>query len=163
MAAAMLVGISTSVAEAQRGWGMGPHMQGEWGSWGGWWAGGDVIDRVDGRLAYIKAELKITEEQTAAWRAFADAMRASAETHNEMMQSMHADNDAYWEKPLPERLELHVALMESRLAQLKSMKEVGDQLYSALSDDQKKIADEIVMPMMGAGPGPMGRWRQSDD
>ncbi len=41
-------------------------------------------EHVEGRLAYLKAELKITDAQTPQWNAFADAYRAvgkKAETH----------------------------------------------------------------------------------
>src|SRR5689334_9134641 len=76
---------------ADRGWGMwGGDMMG-WGPMGGmmgWGTRGDrgpfargpegMLDRVEGRLAFIKAELKITEPQTAAWNDLATAIRGAA-------------------------------------------------------------------------------------
>src|SRR5690242_5541046 len=68
--------------QGERGWGMwdgemmgwGPGMMG-WGTRGGrgpWGRGPEgMLDRVEGRLAFIKAELKITEPQTAAWNELA--------------------------------------------------------------------------------------------
>jgi len=38
-----------------------------------------VTEHVDGRLAYLKAELKLTDQQQAAWNTFADAFRASTQ------------------------------------------------------------------------------------
>jgi hypothetical protein len=37
-----------------------------------------TIDRVEGRIAFLKTELKITDEQNTAWSAFADALRTNA-------------------------------------------------------------------------------------
>jgi hypothetical protein len=33
------------------------------------------IDHVEGRIAFLRTELKITEAQTSAWNVFADALR----------------------------------------------------------------------------------------
>jgi hypothetical protein len=37
-----------------------------------------MADHVEGRIAYLKAELKITEAQMPQWNAFADALRSNA-------------------------------------------------------------------------------------
>src|SRR3974390_1788566 len=37
-----------------------------------------TIDRVEGRIAFLKTELKIKDAQSAAWNAFADALGANA-------------------------------------------------------------------------------------
>src|SRR5262245_38756859 len=37
-----------------------------------------IIDRVEGRIAFLRAELKITEAQASAWDAFAAALRTNA-------------------------------------------------------------------------------------
>lgn len=37
-----------------------------------------------------------------------------------------------------------------------------DKLYAVLTDDQKEIADEIVLPTMGMGMGPRGFGRQGN-
>src|SRR5262245_63948753 len=38
-----------------------------------------TIDRVEGRIAFLRAELKITEAQAGAWDAFAAALRTNAQ------------------------------------------------------------------------------------
>lgn len=58
------------------GWGM-HQMLGRMGrgGMGGCMMGygpGDMLDRIDGRLAFIKAELKITEAQSGAWSDLAE-------------------------------------------------------------------------------------------
>ncbi|MGE3529861.1 MAG: Spy/CpxP family protein refolding chaperone, partial [Methyloceanibacter sp.] len=45
------------------------------------------VPMMEGRLAYIKADLEITEAQTPAWNAYADAIRARRAN----MEEMHAD------------------------------------------------------------------------
>src|SRR5262249_3563649 len=42
-------------------------------------AGMGMIDRIEGRLAFLRAELKITEAQANAWNMFAEALRANAQ------------------------------------------------------------------------------------
>ena len=121
----------------------------------GWRPSDGVVDRVDGRLAYMKTELKITPEQTTAWDAFAAVVRTSANAHNNMMRSRAEDFDsgAIFDKPLPERLAFQIAGMEARLAQIKSIKAAADDLYAALTDEQKAVADDVVLPLTGIGMG----------
>ncbi len=144
------------------GWGMGRMMDG-WGMMGGSWMGygpDAMLDRIDGRLAFLKAELKITDAQKAAWDDMALAIRAMAESHNDqmraMMEQMH--NEDFYKMPLPDRLQFQETHMESMLEQLKGVKESVDKLYAALDDSQKKQADEIMLPMMGMGMGMGGMW-----
>jgi hypothetical protein len=68
------------------------------------------------------------------------------------MEQMH-DEDFY-KMPLPDRLQFQETHVESMLEQLKGVKESVDKLYAALDDNQKKQADEIMLPMMGMGMGP---------
>src|SRR5689334_17142944 len=71
-------------------WRMDHMMSGDWGQGGamGWWRPDGTLDRLDGRLAYIKTELKISPEQGAAWDEFAGAVKSSARSHNDMMLAM---------------------------------------------------------------------------
>ena len=47
-----------------------------------------MLDRIEGRLAFLKTELKITEAQTAAWNQLADVIRTAAKHHNERMKTV---------------------------------------------------------------------------
>jgi hypothetical protein len=47
-----------------------------------------MAERVEGRLAFLKTELKITEPQLPLWNAVADAMRASAKSMSDMSGGM---------------------------------------------------------------------------
>lgn len=138
-------------------WGMGRHMMGAPG-WGGGTMGcgaDTMLDRIDGRLAFLKAELKITDAQSGAWDKLAGIIRTTAESHNEMMRGMMKDvqEGEFFKKPLPERLTIQETHMEARLEQIRSVKAAVDKLYAVLDDNQKKAADDIVLPMMGVGMG----------
>lgn len=140
------------------GWGRMMDMWGPGGMMGG--AGPDwMLDRVDGRLAYMKTELKITEAQNAAWDAFSAAVRSAAEAHNGLMSGMwdQSEDGKFFEMPLTERLSWQVSHLEARLEQLKALQAATDTFYGVLDEDQKKAADDVVLPMMGMGMGRKGR------
>lgn len=138
--------------------GYGPGMMGGYG-WGpGMGAGmfgfadeGQVSDFVDGRLAFVKAELKITGEQMPLWNAFADAVRANTKTLNERRELMYS---ARWEqKSLPERLDTQEKILASRLDALRKTGAALKPLYAALDDRQKKVADALLVNPMGGVRG----------
>lgn len=158
---AVVTVISGPAAGDDRGW--WPHrgwerMMGDnWGPgmMGWWWRSDGVVERVDGRLAYMKTELKITAEQTAAWDAFAAVVRTSVKAHNDMMRSGVEEfgDGAIFDKPLPERLAFQITRMEARLAQIRSVKTAVDGLYAVLTVEQKAVADDVVLPLTGLGMG----------
>ena len=37
-----------------------------------------MMDHIQGRIAFVKAEVKITDAQASAWDAFADTLRLQA-------------------------------------------------------------------------------------
>ncbi len=110
-----------------------------------------MVDRVDGRLAFIKAELKITEAQTPAWNDLSAAIRTAAKQRNEHMRTVFREAQA---KTLLERLDAQEQFMSARIEEIKQIKGSLKALYAVLSDEQKKEADSIVLPMVGMG-GPM--------
>ena len=133
--------------------GPGPHMgMGMWGN-GRWGRSSDwMLDRVEGRLAFLKAELKITDAQTAAWTQLAEAVRTAAKHHNERMKGVLAGEQR--SKTLPERVEAQEQFMSIRLEEIKMIKTAVKMLYATLSEEQKKEADEMVIPMVGMMGGP---------
>ena len=107
---------------------------------------GMMASHVEGRIASLKSELKITEAQSAQWNRFAEALRATAKSmngmHEKMMQAQGAGT-------LPARLEAQGAMLSAHLASLKALKEALDPLYASFSDDQKKRADGLIIGPMG--------------
>ncbi|RUW65109.1 Spy/CpxP family protein refolding chaperone, partial [Mesorhizobium sp. M1E.F.Ca.ET.063.01.1.1] len=88
-----------------------------------------------------------------AWDELAGVIRSTAEAHNELMRGMMQEfhDGDFLKKPLPERLAYQQTHLEARLEQVKSIRAAVEKLYATLSDQQKKAADEIVLPMMGMG------------
>jgi hypothetical protein len=116
---------------------MGPGMQGMMGP-------GMPMDfgpMMEGRLAYMKAELGITDAQAAAWDGYMTAVKARASTmqgmHTAMIEVMQAGSAI-------ERLDARTKAMESMVESLKALRPATEALYKALSDDQKKKADLLL-------------------
>jgi hypothetical protein len=110
-------------------------------------------DHIEGRLAFIKAELKITDAQAQQWNAFADAVRGNVGSMAEMRKSMMGAQGA--PATLPERLAREDTLVTAHLAAFKKTEEAVARLYAVLTDDQKKVADTIVIGPMGMPMGMM--------
>ena len=106
------------------------------------------VPMMEGRLAYIKADLEIADAQMAAWDAYANAVRARHATMEgmraEMMQAKESGSAL-------QRLDARIKAMESKLDSLKALKPVTEGLYAVLSDEQKKKADQLL----GGGCGMM--------
>jgi LTXXQ motif family protein len=110
------------------------------------------VERIEGRLAFIKTELKISEAQTPQWNAFAGAMRSNAAAMAEMRNMMMSQQSA---GTLPDRLALEDKAVTAHLAALKKTAEAVGQLYKVLNDEQKKTADSIIVGPMGMPMGMM--------
>lgn len=104
-----------------------------------------TIDRVEGRIAFLRAELRITDAQNATWNAFADALRTNAKSLGEVRSSMMADT----KQNLVDRLSVQEKWLAARLEGTRAIKAALVNLVSTLSEDQKKTADELLAPHMG--------------
>jgi LTXXQ motif family protein len=112
---------------------------------------GMPFEHIEGRIAYLKAELGITEAQAAPWSAFADAMRADAAAMRAVHEGMAKGGmtkDAMPEA-LPNRLAAQRKMMTERAAMLGRMEAAATPLYAVLSADQRRVMDQAM-------PGPMG-------
>lgn len=143
-----------ALSQGGPGYMMGARGGGMWWGGGPWDRGPDgMLDRIEGRLAFIKTELRITDAQASAWNQLADTIRAAAKNHNERMKAAFSREEKA--KSLPERLEAQEQFVSARLDEIKQIKGSLTNLYAVLSDAQKKEADDIVLPMAGMG-GPVG-------
>ncbi|MGE0699444.1 MAG: Spy/CpxP family protein refolding chaperone [Hyphomicrobiaceae bacterium] len=123
----------------QRGMGYGPMMGGC-----GMLGADNGKPYIDGRLAFLKAELGITDAQKAAWDGYAAALRKNLEN----MQSMRAAMIAAAGDGTPvERLDRRLTAMEARVTTLKEVKPALATLYGALSEEQKKKASDLLSGM----------------
>ena len=101
---------------------------------------------VEGRIAYLKAELAITDAQLPQWNAYTDAMRAGAKS---MQTAMAANMGSGMPAAAPARSDAMIAMMTSRLETMKATAAAGKALYAVLTDAQKKTADDLMMSRMG--------------
>jgi hypothetical protein len=96
---------------------------------------------IEGRLAFLVAELGITDAQNEAWTTYAAALRKNLEgmrsMHVAMMKAMETGNPV-------ERLNARISVMESRLNALREMKPALEQFYATLTADQKAKADQLL-------------------
>jgi hypothetical protein len=112
--------------------------------------GMDTIDHIEGRVAFLRTELKITEAQQPAWNAFADAMRTNAKSLGEMRGSMMSQQGAG--AGLVEKLAFQEKWLAARLEGTRAMKSALTNLVSTFTDEQKKTADDLLAPQMGMMP-----------
>ncbi len=102
---------------------------------------------AEGRLAYLKAQLKITDVQNSAWGDYADAVKARVAVMQGMRESMM---EAMQKGDATARMDARIKGMEAMLDAMKAVKPATEKLYAALDNDQKKIADELIGMHCGA-------------
>ncbi|MHB1237379.1 MAG: Spy/CpxP family protein refolding chaperone [Gallionella sp.] len=103
----------------------------------------DPVAKVEKRLASFKEELKITSDQEQVWATYAEKTRSNVkDIRDRMDEAMH-------DKPqtAPERFDRHIELMKQRLASFEKMDDALKQLYTALTPEQKAIADRHFAKM----------------
>ena len=157
------------------GWGMGNGPGHGMGQMGGMMGGmgygpmgrgmgpqayGDPSAMVEGRLASLKSELKISTGQEAAWQTYAGKAKQQAEAMQAWRTTMQGSTQA----SAPERLALRTEVMKKRQEQMEGMTSALKDLYAALTPEQKTIADQRMggfgpMAGRGFGGGPGGRFR----
>ena len=127
---------------------------------------GPAIDRIEGRIAFLRAELNITDAQASAWNTFADAMRTNAKKIREVRAATMPQPDAGQQQAptMAELLDLQERWLAARLEGTRALKSAVANLYGTLSEDQKKTANELLAPqtemgmmamMPGQAPGQM--------
>jgi hypothetical protein len=104
----------------------------------------DVTDRIEGRIAFLKAELQITDKQMADWNVLADALRSSRQHLVEARKYLVPDDKAN----SPDRIERYERHLAERLEAVKSARISFARLYPSLNDSQKQTADTILLPLI---------------
>ena len=136
----------------------------------------DPSQHIEGRLAFLKTELKITDAQAPQWAAYADAVRANAKRMGQLMDEMMSSGMMNYGTMMgsqgmmmqgqpgtmmqgqtgavmsvPDRLNWAERHMAAHMEMLQAIKGPAEDLYAVLSADQKSQADQLMGPM-----GPMG-------
>lgn len=112
--------------------------------------GKEMGQHVEGRIAFLKAELAITDEQSPQWQVLEETMREGMGARAEMREERREMRAGGGDLSAPERIAAHVEAMEARLVHMKSMQAALDDLYAVLTPEQQKTADDLL-----PGYGPM--------
>ena len=111
-----------------------------------------MADHVEGRIAFLKAELKITEAQMPQ-NAFADLLRENARRMSGIrttMSGIFGQDSA--SVSAPDRLNRMEEMISIMLEAVKGTKAAFVPLYAVLTEEQKKVADQLIRGPMGMGP-----------
>jgi periplasmic protein CpxP/Spy len=101
---------------------------------------------VDGRIAFLKAELKITPAQETQWQQVATAMRENANALDHAITTVREQRgtaDAVQRLTLREQFAKVCAENDARLVT------AFKPLYASLSSEQQQIANDLLIPHHG--------------
>jgi len=96
---------------------------------------------VDGRIAFLKAELKITPAQEAQWQQVATAMRENA---NALDRAIGTAREERGTMDAVRRLTLREQFAKVRAENDDRLLTAFKPLYASLSSEQQQIANELV-------------------
>ena len=106
----------------------------------------DMASHIDGHLAFIKAELKITPAQEEAWKGFADVLRVSATSMTQMQGMPMASTGAA--QTVSQAFDQKERLLATRLDNSKKLRAAWTKLDTALTPEQRKAAESILIPRL---------------
>jgi LTXXQ motif family protein len=124
---------------------------------GGPMGGMGMIDHVEGRIAFLRTELKVTEAQTGVWNGFAEALRTNARRLGEARGAMmpRQCRGQAQAPTLAQRLDMQERWFAARLDGTRALKASVASLYASFSEEQKQLADDLLAPNIGMGMGMM--------
>ena len=96
---------------------------------------------VDGRVAFLKAELKITPAQEAQWQQVATAMRDNAK---ELDQAITAARQNRGSTDAVQRIELREQFAKVRADNDARLLSAFKPLYTSLSPEQQQVANQLL-------------------
>lgn len=105
----------------------------------------DPLDHIEGRIAYMRAELGVTDAQAPAWDQFAQSLRTGRLHLVEARDALSAS--ASQPDPLA-RLTAYESHMSMRLDAMRTTRESFGRLNAMLDDKQKQAAGEMVLPVL---------------
>ncbi len=113
--------------------------------------GEDFSKNIEGRIAFLKAELGITDSQTFLWNDFADALRSlarriTADTDTKDGDQSVAATHSVTVLSLSEALRRREKMLTARLATIQALREEYMKLSEQLTPQQLAIADALIGP-----------------
>ena len=123
-----------------------PGMTGQGMMGHGMMGSGSMAAMLEGRIAYLRTELGITEAQGAAWKEYVDALKSRMSDMQSMRQEMKG---AMHSGTALDRVKARAKMMEGMATSMKALTPALEGLYKVLTDEQKKQADQLLgMGMM---------------
>lgn len=107
-------------------------------------------EHVEGRIAFLRTELGISDQQKAQWETFASALRTMSAHHQRSTDMMKGGTPGMTGSVI-DRIGQKESALKQNLEEIQHLRSALEPLYSTLSDPQKKIADGLFMlcPMCG--------------
>jgi len=108
----------------------------------------DLKAKVEGRLAYAKTLLGITDDEAAAWKAYEDVSRANVQS---LRAAQWAMTDAERLGSPIDRMHAQTGMMQARLDAMKALQPATEALYKALTPSQRERADTVILLLGSSG------------
>ena len=108
---------------------------------------GSSAARLEGRIAYLRAELRITDAQAPAWETFAAALRAGREHLDAARAALQESGTGA--DPMT-RLQSYENHLRARTEAIHMTRMAFNTLYGQLDDAQKRVATTTMLPFIGA-------------
>ncbi len=108
-------------------------------------------EHIEGRIAFLKAELRIRPAQEPAWEAFATTLRSDAQITRDIAEKMQGMMTSGMKQPsvsVLDRLDRHERVLNAHLDHIQRIRTTLEPLYESLDDDQRQSADELIMPVV---------------
>jgi hypothetical protein len=109
-----------------------------WGAWG-------PVHYIRGRLAFMKAELAITDAQERLWEVFAEALRDFLKAGSRPRIKSSAGATALPKLPAMQERDL-----ASDPESLRQWEAIVETFYAGLSEEQRRGADHLLRQLFGA-------------
>jgi protein CpxP len=97
---------------------------------------------VDGRIAFLKTELKITPAQEAQWDQFAAVMRQNAQSLDQAIANARQHRDTAMNAA--DRIEMEAQFAKLRAENEARLANAFRPLYASLSPEQQQMANELM-------------------
>ncbi len=102
------------------------------------------LARRAGRLAYTAAKLNLTPEQRPLWDKLQSTMQAAADKQRQLCASLKPAGEP-GQQSILDRVNRREQFLSARLQGLQQTRPVLEQLYQALTPEQKAIIDHPLM------------------
>ncbi|MEM5330089.1 Spy/CpxP family protein refolding chaperone [Paraburkholderia sp. JHI2823] len=95
--------------------------------------------RVEERITWLHTQLKITPEQEPQWKTFADVMRSNGQTMGALYkQRMETENT----RNALDDMKQYAQIAQAHAEDMQKLVTAFEPLYTSLSPEQKKLADQ---------------------